>query len=107
MSTTDITPEPEPTQVEFEATLTGDLTFETERSHGMRIWLGTNIGTVNGGQFGGSQLLVAGTSLCMYVRKDDKNVGTVRLDLGPIISAAVDAWSKALAEVPAQESPKG
>ena len=83
---------------ETPATLTGDVSVEAIDKTGMRVWLGQSVGTISSGVYAGSSLIATGKGLGIYVRRragedeEGKSVGTIYIDLGPIVAAAIDAF---------------
>lgn len=101
MTETTVIPNVEPVAFEQPATLTGDITTEQEGKSSFRVWLGTSLGTVSGGVYKGTDIIATGTGLALYVRRrsdeseEGRSVGTVYLDLSPIIQSAIAAFEKA------------
>lgn len=64
---------------------------DIQLGHG-RIWLAQSVGTVPNGPYEGSALLVAGSDLAVYVEREGKYLGSIRLSLSPLLTQMIAAF---------------
>lgn len=82
------------TKINFQDTfeLTGDVTIEGPDSDSMRIWLSTALGTISDGIYKDTSVVGVGSGIGIYVRREGKAVGTMLIDLGPLVSQALTVF---------------